>query len=55
MANKIKTPEGAPMSYKVAHLKAKTPEDKIREELKAKADATAKKKTPSKKKKAGKK
>lgn len=56
MAKKILTPEGKPMDYKVQKLKAKTPEDKIREELKAKAKATEKKKTPvKKKKKAGKK
>jgi len=46
MAKKILTPEGKPMDYKVEKLKAKTPEDKIREELKAKED---KKKTPKKK------
>lgn len=47
MAKKILTPQGKPMDYKVQKLKAKTPEDKIREELKAKKD---KKKTPAKKK-----
>jgi hypothetical protein len=47
MAKKILTPQGSPMDYKVQKLKAKTPEDKIREELKAKE---AKKKTPAKKK-----
>jgi hypothetical protein len=47
MAKKIKTPHGSPMDYKVEKLKAKTSEDKIREELKAKE---AKKKTPAKKK-----
>ena len=46
MAKKILTPQGKPMDYKVQKLKAKTPEDKIREELKAKE---AKKKTPAKK------
>jgi hypothetical protein len=46
MAKKILTPQGKPMDYKVQKLKAKTPEDKIREELKAKE---AKKKTPKKK------
>jgi len=53
MAKKILTPEGSPMDYKVQKLKAKTSEDKIREELKAKA-ATTDKKSPAKKK-AGKK
>jgi hypothetical protein len=48
MAKKILTPEGKPMDYKVKKLKAKTSEDKIREELKAKAAATEKK--PAKKK-----
>lgn len=47
MAKKILTPQGKPMDYKVQKLKAKTPEDKIKEELKAKKD---KKKTPAKKK-----
>jgi hypothetical protein len=46
MAKKILTPQGKPMDYKVQKLKAKTPEDKIREELKAKE---AKKKTTAKK------
>ena len=46
MAKKILTPEGSPMKYKVQPLKAKTPEDKIREELKAKEA----KKAPAKKK-----
>jgi hypothetical protein len=46
MAKKILTPQGKPMDYKVQKLKAKTPEDKIREELKAKE---AKKKSPKKK------
>ena len=57
MAKKILTPEGKPMDYKVQKLKAKTPEDKIREELKAKAAATENKKpaVKKKKKKAGKK
>jgi len=50
MAKKILTPEGSPMDYKVQKLKAKTSEDKIREELKAKADASAKKKARAKKK-----
>jgi len=53
MAKKILTPEGKPMDYKVRPLKVKTSEDKIREELKAKAAATEKK-APAKKK-AGKK
>jgi hypothetical protein len=48
MAKKILTPQGKPMDYKVQKLKAKTPENKIREELKAKE---AKKKTPKKKEK----
>lgn len=52
MAKKILTPGGQPMAYKVEKLKAKTTEDKVREELKAKADATEKKKAPAKKKKA---
>jgi hypothetical protein len=47
MAKKILTPGGKPMDYKVEKLKAKTPEQKIKEELKAKE---AKKKTPAKKK-----
>jgi hypothetical protein len=47
MANNIRTPGGKPMAYKVQELKAKTPADKIKEELKAKE---AKKKTPAKKK-----
>jgi len=47
MAKKINTPHGEPMDYVVKKLKAKTPEDKIREELKAKE---AKKKAPAKKK-----
>ena len=46
MAKKILTPQGKPMDYKVQKLKAKTPENKIREELKAKE---AKKKSPKKK------
>jgi hypothetical protein len=46
MAKKILTPQGKPMDYKVQKLKAKTPEDKIREELKAKEA----KKAPAKKK-----
>jgi hypothetical protein len=46
MAKKINTPHGEPMDYKVVKLKAKTPEDKVREELKAKE---AKKKTAKKK------
>jgi len=46
MAKKINTPHGEPMDYVVKKLKAKTPEDKIREELKAKE---AKKKTAKKK------
>jgi hypothetical protein len=36
---KIKTPDGSDMDYKVEKLKRKTTEDKIREELKAKAAA----------------
>jgi hypothetical protein len=47
MAKKINTPHGEPMDYKVEKLKAKKPEDKIKEELKAKE---AKKKAPAKKK-----
>jgi hypothetical protein len=47
MAKKILTPQGSPMDYKVQKLKAKTPEDKIREELKAK---DVKKKASAKKK-----
>jgi hypothetical protein len=47
MAKKILTPKGKPMDYVVKKLKAKTSEDKIKEELKAKE---AKKKTPAKKK-----
>jgi hypothetical protein len=46
MAKKIKTPHGSPMDYKVEKLKAKKPEDKIKEELKAKEA----KKAPAKKK-----
>jgi hypothetical protein len=38
-SNKIKTPDGKPAKYVVKPLKAKTSEDKIREELKAKAAA----------------
>jgi hypothetical protein len=50
MAKKILTPQGKPMDYKVQKLKAKTSEQKIREELKAKADAKPKvKKVPGKK------
>jgi hypothetical protein len=50
MANKIKTPDGAPAKYVVKPLKAKTSEQKIREELKAKAAVKpAAKKTPGKK------
>ena len=49
MAKKILTPEGSPMDYKVQKLKVKTSEDKIREELKAKA-AKTEKKAPAKKK-----
>ena len=49
---KITTPDGKPADYVVKPLKAKTSEDKIREELKAKAAAKpAPKKTPGKKKK----
>ena len=47
MAKKILTPKGSPMDYKVEKLKAKRPEDKVKEELKAKE---AKKKAPAKKK-----
>jgi len=47
MAKKILTPQGKPMAYKVQELKAKTPADKIKEEIKAKE---AKKKTPTKRK-----
>ena len=48
---KITTPDGADAKYVVKPLKAKTSEDKIREELKAKAAAKpAPKKTPGKKK-----
>ena len=52
MAKKVLTPEGSPMDYKVQKLKDKTPEDKVREELKAKAAAkpAVKKKAPAKKK-----
>lgn len=46
MAKRILTPHGEPMDYKVEKLKAKKPEDKIREKLKAKE---AKKKTAKKK------
>lgn len=49
MAKKILTPQGKPMDYKVKPLKVKTSEDKIREELKAKA-AAKDKKAPTKKK-----
>lgn len=50
MANKITTPDGSAASYVVKPLKAKTSEQKIREELKAKAAAKpAAKKTPGKK------
>jgi len=34
---KILTPDGAPMDYKVQKLKVKKPEDKVKEQLKAKA------------------
>jgi hypothetical protein len=43
MAKKILTPNGSPMDYKVEKLKAKTPEDKLK-------DKEAKKKTSAKKK-----
>ena len=39
MATKITTPDGAPAKYVVKPIKAKTSEQKIREELKAKAAA----------------
>lgn len=56
MAKKILTPDGKPMDYKVQKLKAKTPEDKIKEELKAKAKSdSGTKKSSKKKKKVGKK
>lgn len=34
---KIMTPDGSPMDYKVVALKKRTPEDKVKEELKKKA------------------
>ena len=42
MAKKILTPHGSPMDYKVEKLKAKTPEDKLKEKETKKK--TAKKK-----------
>jgi hypothetical protein len=44
MAKHVLTPDGKPMDYKVEKLKAKKPEDKIKEEPKAKKKAPAKKK-----------
>ena len=56
---KITTPDGKPADYVVKPLKSKTSEDKIREELKAKAALAegkpAAKKPKAMKKKAGKK